>query len=365
MRASRVLRTVIAHASEAAPAAKSSLPAAGPSQTILVELDGRAVIEARGQDVLKLLHGLTSNDVRNLKAGSAIFTGFLGPTGRVICDAFVYAANLPAPASQLAAQTAETCVRIECDRRVAAELVEHLKKYRLRAKADFEDVSARWRAWALLGGQLPPDAAERGWLPPRAAFPDPRCAALGLRALLPASEQPRAPTGVRLASRAAYDATRWVNGVPEGAAEQAPGEALPLEANLDICGGVSFTKGCYLGQELTARTHHRGVVRKHLLPLLPADGPAAAPAAAVDALVASPGAPPPAPLAEAGAEVVLEEGGAGRPVGRLVASAGGLGFALVRVGEALGEGGPRPLLCGGRRLVAHIPPWWPPLQLDA
>ena len=55
-------------------------------------------------------------------------------------------------------------------------------------------------------------------------------------------------------------------GVPNGAAELPSAEALPLESNLELLSGVSFAKGCYLGQELTARTHFRGVVRKRVLP---------------------------------------------------------------------------------------------------
>ena len=70
---------------------------------------------------------------------------------------------------------------------------------------------------------------------------------------------------------AAASAQEWVtfcvsHGLGEGPADFPTGECLPSESNLDYLGGVSFAKGCYLGQELTARTHHTGVTRKRLLP---------------------------------------------------------------------------------------------------
>jgi folate-binding protein YgfZ len=71
-----------------------------------------------------------------------------------------------------------------------------------------------------------------------------------------------------------YDIRRTLHGVPEGAEEIIPESALPAESNLDVMSGIDFTKGCYIGQELTSRTYHTGIIRKRLLPLslFPADG---------------------------------------------------------------------------------------------
>jgi folate-binding protein YgfZ len=65
-----------------------------------------------------------------------------------------------------------------------------------------------------------------------------------------------------------YRLRRYLLGVPEGQAEILREQALPQESNIDVMGGIDFRKGCYVGQELTIRTEHRGVVRKRVLPCL-------------------------------------------------------------------------------------------------
>jgi len=67
---------------------------------------------------------------------------------------------------------------------------------------------------------------------------------------------------------AVYQLFRTIQGVPEGQSEFSPNSALPFEATVDYLNGVSFDKGCYLGQELTARTFHTGVTRKRLFPIV-------------------------------------------------------------------------------------------------
>lgn len=69
------------------------------------------------------------------------------------------------------------------------------------------------------------------------------------------------------ASFDAYNLRRTVLGVPEGIREIIPGQALPLESDMDIHGGVDVRKGCYIGQELTVRTYHTGATRKRILPV--------------------------------------------------------------------------------------------------
>ncbi len=165
-----------------------------------------------------------------------------------------------------------------------------------------------------------------------------RTQALGWRAVLPRDAPPTAD-----AAGDAYDAHRMALGVAEGA--ELSGE-LPLELNLDALGAISFTKGCYVGQELTSRTHFRGVIRKRAMPV------AFASAAAAAAAAAAPG------------QAVLPAGG-GAPVGRLLAAQGGRGVALLRLAGALPPAGaPPPSLVlegpDGAALAARRPHWWPP-----
>ena len=102
------------------------------------------------------------------------------------------------------------------------------------------------------------------------ALPDPRVPALGYRLILPASQDPLQvlPESVQSCHSSRFTQLRYQLGVAEGSLETPLGKSLPLEYNLDYMHGVSFHKGCYIGQELTARTHHTGVIRKRILPLI-------------------------------------------------------------------------------------------------
>lgn len=79
---------------------------------------------------------------------------------------------------------------------------------------------------------------------------------------------PRMDESTALIEEASYKRLRYCLGIPEGAVEFKVNEGLPLEANADICHGVSFNKGCYVGQELTARSRFVGVIRKRIAPII-------------------------------------------------------------------------------------------------
>ena len=129
-----------------------------------------------------------------------------------------------------------------------------MRTFLLRKDVEISDATAEWEAFSLpswAAGGLPAEAT---------AVVDPRCNALGYRALAPAgSLEPSADSG-------GYTALRQRLGIAEGTAEITPDKYFPSELNLERLGAVSFTKGCYVGQELTARTHFTGQVRKRVLP---------------------------------------------------------------------------------------------------
>ncbi|XP_043323031.1 putative transferase CAF17, mitochondrial isoform X2 [Cervus elaphus] len=143
--------------------------------------------------------------------------------------------------------------------------------------------------------------------------------------------------GGRLGDLQDYHRHRYKQGVPEGVHDLPPGVALPLESNLAFMNGISFTKGCYIGQELTARTHHMGVIRKRLFPV---QFSGAVPGGGI-----APGAP------------VLTE--AGQAAGKYRAGLGDVGLALLRSEKIKGPLHIRTSESGLVALTASVPDWWP------
>ena len=146
---------------------------------------------------------------------------------------------------------------IEIDKSLVQNLKTHLKRYKLRSKYQIHDIPASqlqvFSVWPTLPPHLP-DADSLDII-------DPRSPHLGTR-LLSAK-----PPSSQLYPLEVYHLRRTLHGVPEGPEEILEGTALPAESNLDVMSGIDYTKGCYIGQELTSRTYHTGVIRKRLLPL--------------------------------------------------------------------------------------------------
>nr|XP_036873186.1 putative transferase CAF17, mitochondrial isoform X3 [Manis javanica] len=241
--------------------------------------------------------------------------------------------RVPAPSDQAPA------FLLECDSGVLGALQSHLALYRIRREVTVE-LHPELRVWAVL-----PDVPEEAngaavlWEQAQGAAiltRDPRTACMGWR-LLAQDEGPTLVPGGRLGDVRDYHRHRYRHGIPEGVQDLPPGVALPLESNLAFMNGVSFTKGCYIGQELTARTHHMGVVRKRLFPvqltgLLPAHSLAP------------------------GASVFTESGQA---AGKYRAGLGDVGLALLRSEQARGPLHVRTPEGGRVTLTAFVPDWWP------
>jgi folate-binding protein YgfZ len=192
----------------------------------------RLVPEAEGEDVAAFLQGLVTADVQ---AALPVWAGLLTPQGKSLFDFIVWP-------QEAAASSAEGLL-IDCEADAAAALAKRLSLYRLRRQIGIavdEGLAVHWSA-----------------VPAEGAVPDPRLAALGWRWLAPAAENEAAADDAWLAHRLGL-------GVCEGRAELGDGETLWLECNADALGGVSFTKGCYVGQENTARMNWRQKVNRRL-----------------------------------------------------------------------------------------------------
>lgn len=219
----------------------------------IARLTDRGVVSVRGSDSKKLLQGLITNDLERLDAASADHTGLhaalLSPQGKILFDFFV-------------ARVAGGYL-LDVALAKAGDLVKRLAMYKLRADAAITDASNRFVVFALWGD----GAASHGETSESVSITDPRDARLGLRILAQsqfADDVASATTGSN-ANHAEYDAHRVALGVPEGGKDYEYGDAYPHEANFDLFDGVSFTKGCYVGQEVVARMQNKTVVRKRVV----------------------------------------------------------------------------------------------------
>jgi len=222
-------------------------------------LEDRGVVEVSGPDATKFLHGLVTNDVQRLGPGEARFCALLAPQGKILFDFLLFALGEGESRRYL----------LDCPKALEADLIKRLSFYRLRSAVTIASLSDSLAVFALT-------EASQGGSAALAVAPDPRAEALGFRAIAPREALEAG------AERADYDARRVAAGVPEGGLDFAYGEAFPHEANMDLLAGVDFKKGCFVGQEVVARTQHRGLARRRVA-LYRAEGGAPAPGTPIKA----------------------------------------------------------------------------------
>jgi folate-binding protein YgfZ len=233
------------------------------AETRIALLPDRGVVSVTGADAAKLLQGVITNDMDHISGQGALHAGLLSPQGKILFEFFV----VPSPGG--------FC--LETARAKAAELAERLKMYRLRADADIKDASADYTVAAVWGGG---EYAPSGEGPAPVWFADPRLPALGHRELATLrSDWALGAEDADSATQEDYHAHRIGLGVPEGGKDYAFGDAFPHEAQFDQLKGVSFEKGCYVGQEIVSRMQNRGTARRRIVPVvaetaLPASGAA-------------------------------------------------------------------------------------------
>jgi folate-binding protein YgfZ len=199
-------------------------------------LTDRAVLAVTGEGSTAFLQGLVTNDVAKTSPASSTYAALLTPQGKIVTDFLIHAAP--------------DGYRLDVAAQHAADLLKRLKLYRLRAPVGLEDVSGTEAVFAAWG--------ETGGTPP-----DPRLHALGARWI--AAIDSLTPD----ADPAEYHTHRLSLGVPDSGDTEGQ---FALDANLEELHGLDFRKGCYVGQEVTARMKHKAAPRRRLARVL-LDGP--------------------------------------------------------------------------------------------
>jgi folate-binding protein YgfZ len=194
------------------------------SATTLTE---RAVIRLSGEDVRGFLQGLVTNDLAALAPERPLWAGLLTAQGKALFDFILWAEGHD--------------VLIDCERAAAGDLARRLTLYRLRRRIAIERAEGLVVHWAAVGGD---------------GVPDPRLPELGRRWLA---------NGTDGRADDEWRRHRLLLGVTEGLAEIGTDKTLWLECNARELNGVSFSKGCYVGQENTARMNYRSKVNRRLV----------------------------------------------------------------------------------------------------
>ena len=260
------------------------------TDTKIALLPDRGVVTVMGEDAERLLQGVITNDMALLQAQPAIHAGLLTPQGKILFEFFV----VKAPGG--------FC--LEAARDKTAELSDRLNLYKLRVKAEIQDASADYTVAAFWGG---PYELRHGGKPPL-WYADPRLPDMGFRELVTMrTDWALGGEDANIATQDDYHAHRIALGVPEGGKDYVFGDTFPHEAIFDQLHGVSFEKGCYVGQEVVSRMANRGTARRRVVPVV---GETALPAS--------------------GADIVA----GGVTIGRLGSTAKTRGLALLRLDRA-------------------------------
>jgi folate-binding protein YgfZ len=271
-------------------------------------LEDRRLLALKGPDARDFLQGLITNDIMACAEDRAIYAALLTPQGKILFEFFVVLSD-------------ENQLLIDCAASRVGDLMKRLALYRLRAKVEIAlkpdlAIAVLWGDGATF--EIPSDAV---------SFRDPRDPSLGLRIIATHDVLVGTIGGLAVGD---YQAHRLALSVPDSA-DLPPDSIFALDAGLEELNGVSFNKGCFIGQEVTARMKHRATARRRFFLAEFADE-----------------APPP------GTSIVSE----GRELGTVATGAKGNALALVRLDRlAEAEAKHAPVTADGRNVHLKRPEW--------
>lgn len=277
-------------------------------------LPARGLLEISGPEAISFLQGLITQDARLLEKGEPIYACLLTPQGKYQHDFFIY----PEGGSLL----------LDGEKNRLPDLLARLKLYKLRSNVTIAALPDTQSVVALWGDTK---MRSRDRTSP-VCISDPRLSELGYRMAGDIKEILAwcASQGWSQVDEKAYDQKRLALGVPDGSRDMIPEKSLMLECGMDKLGAISFDKGCYVGQEVTARSRFRGQVRKMFYCVKAVEGT----------------------LPATGTAVTL----GGKDAGEMRSHHGDIGLAMLRTEVVEGAAGAF-FEAEGCRLLAHVPFW--------
>jgi folate-binding protein YgfZ len=190
-------------------------------------LPDRTVVAVSGEDAREFLQGLITNDIHKVTAEKAVFAALLSPQGKFLYDFFIIAHDGK--------------FLLETDKAGVPELIKRLTMYKLRSRVEISEMPEIQVAWSKsqVSGNI--------------VYADPRLPEMGFRII---------GKNLNAASNDEYDKNRISLGIPEGGKDLIYNKSFPMQWAYDKLNAIDFNKGCYVGQEVTARSKHIGTMRK-------------------------------------------------------------------------------------------------------
>lgn len=199
------------------------------SKPFYIPLPNRGLIHIEGEDRVDFLQGLISQDMSKLESAKILYGCLLTPQGRFLHDFFLH--------------WGDGVILMDCEGGARAQdLYDRLNKYRLRSKVQIS-VEPYQPVYAVFDAEI--------------GLPDPRHFKMGNRTF-------EKPQDMEAESFEEWDMQRIILGLPDGSRDMKVEKSTLLDCGVDKANGIDFKKGCYIGQELTARMHHRNLGKKHL-----------------------------------------------------------------------------------------------------
>lgn len=283
------------------------------TQIHIVRLPDRGIVSVEGADAASFLHNLVTNNIASLPVGKAAYAGLLTPRGKIMFDFLVY-------------RRSDVSYLLDCAKQVAADLAKRFAIYKLRARIKVTDHGDGLTVGASWGDSTGAPVAQG-----LEAYDDPRHGALGMRFAAPPGFWDQYPEATDDRAVRAYHQHRIALGIPEGGRDFSFGEIFPHDACFEALNGVDYKKGCYIGQEVVSRMHHKGTAKSRV--------------AIVEAVE---------DLPEGGAEILAGDS----PAGQLGSVDGRRGIAIVRMDRIMqAQTAGQPVHIGDQEVTITPPPW--------
>lgn len=240
--------------------------------SIYIPLQDRSLLSISGNDARKFLQGIISNDIEKVSPECTIYALLLTPQGKFLFDFFI--------------SDMDGAIIIDCASNSKDALVKRLMMYKLRSDVKIEDISNKYEVVALLGDNVFAQDKLADKSPGRTikfckgiAYIDPRDVRMYGRSVIERENnyQSFEAKDFELGNIEEYEKLRIELTIPAAEKELISGESFPLQNRLDEINAIDFEKGCYVGQEVTTRSKHRGNIRRTLYTVEFIEGGAASP----------------------------------------------------------------------------------------